>query len=33
MNIQKSNEIKKKTGLNIKQLLHYQVRQDNFFFL
>jgi len=23
---------KKRTGLNIKQLLHYQVRQDNFFF-
>ena len=30
MDIQKGNEIKK-TGLNIKQLLHYQVRQDNFF--
>jgi len=32
MNIQKGNEIKK-IGLNIKQLLHYQVRQDKFFSL
>ena len=31
MNIQKGNEIKK-IGLNIKQVLHYQVRQEKIFF-
>jgi len=31
MNIQKRNEIKK-IRLNIKQVLHYQVRQEKFFF-
>jgi len=30
MNIQKDNEIKK-IGLNIKQVLHCQVRQEKFF--